>query len=397
MENPTAFDLSAAVQGWRQSLAQSPSFQSENLDELEAHLHDAIAGLKARGLSEEESFLIAVRRLGRTETLTQEFGKVNAAAVWRDRALWMLAGMLFLTVGWDCINGLSSALAYLGSAFTANGLVLGCIDGATRIGLFTLAVWLFWSLANGRFSGTSAVTERIARRPFTLVVGGIIGLLLLHLVPPVFQMLFARSLTPSALGQSYLVMRGFSSLIPLLQFALMVVVFVRLLLEHSAGPAARRFAIWALMLPVAMTLSLGTAHAADPQHPATMDQAMTLWRAGKKDEAVAKFLAVDFSKRPLFPSGSVLNDTEVQFMALPDAARTKLATQMNDDLKTIKELAAQTRATAKSALDSGDKTQSDQCLAQLKACGQAFNQPDSLALLKLVGKALAKMSAAPLK
>lgn len=396
MENPTPFDLSAAVQGWRHALAQSPSFQSENLDELEAHLHDAVAGLKARGLSEEESFLIATRRLGQPEVLACEFGKVNIAALWRDRALWMLAGMLFFTVGWDCINGLSWTLAYFGSAFTANGLVLGCIDGATRIGLFIVAAWLFWSLANGRFSGTSAVTERITRHPFTLVVGGIIGLLLLHLVPPVFQMLFARNLNPNALGRSYLVMRGFSSLIPLLQFVLMVVVFVRLLRERSFGRAARRLAIWAL-IPLAMTLSLGTAHAADPQHPATVDQAMTLWRAGKKDEAVAKFLAVDFSKRPLFPSGSVLNDTEVQFIALPDAARTKLATQMNDDLKTIKELAAHTRSTAKTALDSGDTSKSDKCLAQLKACGEAFNQPDSLALLKLVGKALEKMSAATLK
>src|SRR5690349_14090776 len=43
MENPTSFDLNRAVQQWRETLAQSPAFRGENLNELESHLSDSIA------------------------------------------------------------------------------------------------------------------------------------------------------------------------------------------------------------------------------------------------------------------------------------------------------------------------------------------------------------------
>jgi hypothetical protein len=131
--------------------------------------------------------------------------------------------------------------------------------------------------------------------------------------------------------------------------------------------------------------------------PATLDDAMTLWRAGKKDEAAAKFLAVDFAKRPLFPSGSVLNYTEAQSIALPQVARDKLAQPMQDDLRTLKEICAHIRDAAEAAQIAGNKTKAEKGRAQLLKCGAAFDQPDSLALLKLAGKALIKMAAAPMK
>ena len=77
MENPTSFDLNRAIQQWREKLAMSPTFSHENLDELESHFRDSIAGLQKQGLSAEESFLIAVRRLGTFETIETEFAKVN--------------------------------------------------------------------------------------------------------------------------------------------------------------------------------------------------------------------------------------------------------------------------------------------------------------------------------
>lgn len=64
MENSTAFDLNLAIQRWQNALAQSPALQSEHRDELESHLRDSVSELHAHGLSEEESFLVAVRRMG---------------------------------------------------------------------------------------------------------------------------------------------------------------------------------------------------------------------------------------------------------------------------------------------------------------------------------------------
>ena len=46
MENQTAFDLNQAIQRWRENLANSPAFRSENLNELESHLRDSISTLE---------------------------------------------------------------------------------------------------------------------------------------------------------------------------------------------------------------------------------------------------------------------------------------------------------------------------------------------------------------
>src|SRR5436190_19062017 len=78
MEKPASFDLNDAIRQWRDRLSRLPSFQTENLDELEAHLRDSASRLGARGLSEEEAWLIAQKRLGYSDGLDREFAKINA-------------------------------------------------------------------------------------------------------------------------------------------------------------------------------------------------------------------------------------------------------------------------------------------------------------------------------
>jgi len=106
METETAFDLNLAIRRWREDLARSAAFRSENLNELESHLRDSIDRLRARELSDEEAFLIATRRVGNTQKLEQEFGKVNSAAVWLDRCLWILVAAQL----WTFISSMSSFL-----------------------------------------------------------------------------------------------------------------------------------------------------------------------------------------------------------------------------------------------------------------------------------------------
>lgn len=408
MENPTAFDLNFAIKRWRNALAQSPALHGEDLDELESHLRDAVGDLHARGLSEEEAVLVAARRMGWAETLAQEFGKVNTAALWRDRALWMLLGMLFLTVGWDLSSTVSSVLTYLGSTMSSNGLALGWLSVAGKFTTLGLIAFGFWRLATGSVGLTSIGTGRIARRPLLFAAAALCGVMLLKLAPLVFEMLSIRNLAPHALGQTYVVTRWFNFAGPVIAAVLMVVLFARLWRWRMNLQIGGRVALLALIIPLALALTLSPANAQtnsapgngvapDKQAPATLDQALTLWRAGKKDEAAAKFLAVDFTKRPLFPSGSVLNYTEKQFMALPRTAAEKLSKQMLEDISGLKGLCAQVNDTGRSALNQGDKAMAEKCTAQLKQCGKALDHPDSLALLKLVGKAVQKMAATPPK
>lgn len=78
------FELEAQIRKWRGHLRAAVSFGEEELEELESHLRDSVDELSSRGLSEEEAFLVAVRRLGDAESLSREFGKVSTERVWRQ-------------------------------------------------------------------------------------------------------------------------------------------------------------------------------------------------------------------------------------------------------------------------------------------------------------------------
>lgn len=114
METTTAFVLNDAIVSWRDGLSRSPHVREEDLAELEAHLRDSVAALQSRGLTDEESFLLAARRLGNPSGLEPEFAKVNRREVWLNRLLWMLVGIQ----AWGLVCGLSHAVgdaAVLGS------------------------------------------------------------------------------------------------------------------------------------------------------------------------------------------------------------------------------------------------------------------------------------------
>jgi hypothetical protein len=80
MESETPFDLEDAIRTWRDSLLQSSRLKAEELEELELHLRDSVGALQKRGLSEEESWIIAQTRLGQRAALKKEFGKVATPA-----------------------------------------------------------------------------------------------------------------------------------------------------------------------------------------------------------------------------------------------------------------------------------------------------------------------------
>jgi hypothetical protein len=110
MENQTSFDLNAAIQRWRAGLAQSPGFRGTDLDELESHVRDSVEALRVPSLSEEEAFLIAIRRTGPREQLAAEFAAINGSSVWLDRIRWM-------TIGWIGAPALFSLVGIASFAF----------------------------------------------------------------------------------------------------------------------------------------------------------------------------------------------------------------------------------------------------------------------------------------
>ena len=213
MENPTSFSLNQAIRNWRESLRHSPHIREEDLAELEAHVRDSVTALQAKGLSEEEGFLLATRRLGKAAKLEPEFAKVNRAEVWLNRLLWMLIGLQvwgvltavsrFLTNamvvgGWWGLGlptpssqwGLTWSRALLPA--TLMSLVHLQVLGGILVGL--------WRVIRRKEMHANDFLVRALRRPVLLGTGAVLMLLVLSAVGPVEQMLISRRCQPPEVG-----------------------------------------------------------------------------------------------------------------------------------------------------------------------------------------------------
>lgn len=175
MESKTEFDLNLNLERWRESLADSPSFQPGNLDELEVHLRDSVNTLEAKGLSTEESFLIATRRLGQPAALEKEFGKVNSETVWLSRWMWMAVG-IFLFMSLQLIRGLmDNGFLAFGIHSTFNAHLIGFLNMAAIFVLFAASIVLLRRLTAPSLKQRSQlITRSILNRPVLSLVGLIV-------------------------------------------------------------------------------------------------------------------------------------------------------------------------------------------------------------------------------
>ncbi len=87
-------DIEERIERWRAGLAGSEVLGNSTADELESHLMEELEHLKASGLSGEEAFLVARRRLGDTSALEEEFAKVDPHKRVAHRLYWMATGVL---------------------------------------------------------------------------------------------------------------------------------------------------------------------------------------------------------------------------------------------------------------------------------------------------------------
>ena len=204
MENPTPFDLNAAIHRWQQDLAASLAVDVDNLEELTAHLRDSIQRLKATGLSEAESFLVASRRMGTMDQLSGEFSKVNGGLVWRVRAFWMLAGTLVYLGASQGSNLVSNASMALCSLFLANGSWLGCIGIATWISVVVLAVYLFHLIATGRFINVNASMAWLLKRRWTAAAVVFCGVTTLMAANGIAMVFLVRNVPSATLVHAFM-------------------------------------------------------------------------------------------------------------------------------------------------------------------------------------------------
>ena len=101
MENQTGFDLERSLTQSMREFAAQPCYAQADLREMEDHLRESVRALEGKGLSAEEAFLLARRRLGGPSLLDVEFSKVNQPRIWLNRVLWMLVGIQAWVLFWD--------------------------------------------------------------------------------------------------------------------------------------------------------------------------------------------------------------------------------------------------------------------------------------------------------
>ena len=143
------FDLDQRMNEWRKRLLESNVYSSADIEELEAHILDALNDLQSKGLSQEEAFWVAVNRVGDVESLNREFRKVNQGLIWRRRIIWLLAGYFIIRVIGYMVGIVPSLVLLLGSIggakasvmIVANVIITICFMGGVVFLIFSKKVW----------------------------------------------------------------------------------------------------------------------------------------------------------------------------------------------------------------------------------------------------------------
>jgi hypothetical protein len=85
-ESPDA-ELEARIDQWRGYLQRHRAISPGDTDELEDHLRSQVAELEGAGLDSDEAFLVAVKRMGSLDEVSQEFALEHSERLWKQMVL----------------------------------------------------------------------------------------------------------------------------------------------------------------------------------------------------------------------------------------------------------------------------------------------------------------------
>jgi len=76
--------LEEQIAQWRSYLRRRQALHGPDVEELEGHLRDQLAALTEAGLSGDEAFLVAVKRMGSLDALSREFARAHSERLWKQ-------------------------------------------------------------------------------------------------------------------------------------------------------------------------------------------------------------------------------------------------------------------------------------------------------------------------
>jgi hypothetical protein len=316
------FDLNRALLDWRSRRASESPWRDEDLDEMESHLRDSVAALEALGISSDEAFLLATRRLGPTHEVAAELAKVHPAETFRVRAIWMLVGMLLL--GWvGDVARVASDLTVLAGVHLSAGpgwvAWAGALAHAVVLGL---AAIVFVRFASGRWSGPG-VPGSVRSRLTRFLAPALLATLLISKGAALLGLgVLVRELDTTTLGGVF-ALRGWVLTLDAVLLMVVTSLFLAALLRRGSRPLRTTPALLlataaACLLPAfqprlvaapsehapgSTAIAIAIAAATPTSSPSSVgfDETLKLWKAGTKDEAPRPLRARRLLPTPIVP------------------------------------------------------------------------------------------------
>src|SRR5688572_2143665 len=87
MESAMNQGIEAQIREWRTYILRRRTIHHVDVDELEDHLRSEMSELGAAGLSGDESFLVAIKRIGGVNELSREFARERSSRLWKQLVL----------------------------------------------------------------------------------------------------------------------------------------------------------------------------------------------------------------------------------------------------------------------------------------------------------------------
>src|ERR687889_2129266 len=76
--------LEEQIDQWRSYLRRRQAIHSVDVAELEDHLREQVTVLVDAGLTTDEAFLVAVKRMGKLDVLSREFAREHSDRLWKQ-------------------------------------------------------------------------------------------------------------------------------------------------------------------------------------------------------------------------------------------------------------------------------------------------------------------------
>jgi len=76
--------LEDQIAEWRAYVRRRQALHRPDVEELEGHLRDQLAALTEAGLTRDEAFLVAVKRMGSLDELSREFARAHSERLWKQ-------------------------------------------------------------------------------------------------------------------------------------------------------------------------------------------------------------------------------------------------------------------------------------------------------------------------